>query len=500
MKSLPHLNLYSKLAIVLAALCTLVGLFFAWLIGATTANYQQEIAQQLNRDLAQHIIAERLLLKDGRVDQEALESIFHMMMVINPKIELYLLDPAGRILSFSAPPGKVVRHSIDLGPVRRFLGGNASLPLAGDDPRDVERHKVFSVAPIEQNGELQGYLYVILGGEQYDSINEMLAGSYVMRVSAAIGLAGLVFALLAGLALFALLTRRLRLLARAMDAFRRDSLYDGSQEIAATHGDELDRMTLSFNQMAARISEQMEKLRQTDTMRRELVANVSHDLRTPLASLQGYLETLRLKEAELGDEERRHYLDIAFKHSTRLGELVSELFELAKLDANEVKPNIEPFSLPELVQDVMQKFELRASENNVKLVSNIAQTIPFVEGDIALIERVLDNLLENALRYTPADGSITVSIVPHLQVVTVEIADTGCGIEPQHLPYVFDRFYKADGEHRRESTGSGLGLAIARRILELHGSIIRAASEYKSGAAFTFDLPAFSRQPPEPVS
>ena len=500
MKPLLHLNLYSKLAIVLAALCTLVGLFFAFLIGATTANYQQEITQQLNRDLAAHIIAERLLLKDGRVDQEALENIFHMMMVINPKIELYLLDPAGRVLSYSAPPGKVVRRHVDLTPEQRFLAGEVSLPLAGDDPRDTQRRKVFSVAPIELYGVLEGYLYVILGGEQYDSIHEMLAGSYVMRVSAAIGLAGLVFALLAGMLLFALLTRRLRLLARAMDEFRRDSLFDGQSEPRAVTGDELDRMKVSFNEMAARITEQMEKLRHTDAQRRELVANVSHDLRTPLASLQGYIETLRLKESELDDIERRRYLDIAFKHSTRLGELVAELFELAKLDANEVKPNIEPFSLPELVQDVMQKFELRASESGIKLVSQIAQTIPFVEGDIALIERVLDNLLENALRYTPANGSITVSIVPHSSVVSVEIADTGCGIEPQHLPYVFDRFYKADGEHRKESAGSGLGLAIARRILELHGSIIRAASEYKSGAAFTFDLPAFSSRPAEPAS
>jgi two-component system, OmpR family, sensor kinase len=500
MKSVLRLNLYSKLAIALAVLCTLVGLFFALLIGVTTTNYQQEITQHLNQDLAEHIIAERLLLKDGKVDQEALEHIFHMMMVINPKIELYLLDPGGRVLSFSAPPGKVVRHSIDLEPVLQYLGGDVSLPLAGDDPRDAQRRKVFSVAPIEQHGELEGYLYVILGGEQYDSINEMLAGSYVMRVSAAIGLAGLVFALLAGMVLFAVLTRRLRRLARAMEAFRRDSLFDGQPEPRIVTGDELDRMRVSFNEMAARITEQMEKLQHTDSMRRELVANVSHDLRTPLASLQGYLETLRLKEDDLGDEDRRHYLDIAFKHSTRLGELVAELFELAKLDANEVKPNIEPFSLPELVQDVLQKFELRARENHIRLISQIAQTIPFVEGDIALIERVLDNLLENALRFTPANGSITISLVPHSNVVSVEIADTGCGIEPRHLPYVFDRFYKADDEHRRESAGSGLGLAIARRILELHGSIIRAASEYKSGAAFTFDLPTFTNQPAEPVA
>jgi signal transduction histidine kinase len=483
-------SLYAKLALALAGIFTLLGLFFVLLMGQASENHQREVTQKLNRDLAGHIVAERLLFRGEKIDQQALEQIFHMMMVINPKIELYLLDPAGKILAFSAPASKVKRAAVGLEPIRRFLNGASPLPLLGDDPRGQDRRKVFSVAPVTEQGRLKGYLYVILGGEQYDSIAQLLDGSYALKLSVAVLAAGLVFTLLSGLLLFAFLTRRLRRLAVQMDGFRRSDFRGNPPGAAARRGaDEIDRLSDTFHAMAERIAAQVRRLEHTDAQRRELVANVSHDLRTPLASLQGYLETLSLKAQELDDAERRRYLDIACKHSKRLGRLVEELFDLAKLDANEIKPEVEPFSLPELVQDVLQKFELRAREARVRLESSFDEDMPFVLGDIALIERVLDNLLENALRHTPAGGTVRLSLRRLDRAVAVEVADTGCGIGEQDLAHVFDRFYKPAGT-RSESGGAGLGLAIARRILELHGSVIRASSARGSGTEFAFDLPA----------
>src|SRR5207244_5552927 len=125
-------------------------------------------------------------------------------------------------------------------------------------------------------------------------------------------------------------------------------------------GDEVDRLAVTFNEMSSRIALQVAKLKEVDLLRRELVANVSHDLRTPLASLQGYLDTLLLKEGQLSAEEQRRFLEIASRHSERLGKLIEELFELAKLDSQVTPIRVEPFSMPELVQDVVQKFQLRA--------------------------------------------------------------------------------------------------------------------------------------------
>jgi len=479
-------SLYTKLAVILTLLFGLVALLFVLLLGRTTEHYQQEVAQKLNATLAGNIVAERLLFRDGEIDQDALEQLFHVLMVINPRVELYLLDTGGRILAFSAPPGKVQRQVVDLAPVQRFLSGAYTPPLSGDDPRSLERRKVFSAAPIDVDGKLAGYLYVILGGEQYDSVAQMLAGSYVIKRNMLLSLVVIVFALLAGLLLFALLTRRLRRLTQAVEDFQLAG-FSGALPSGRSSGDEIERLTCSINAMAERIAGQVQRLQETDSQRRELVANVSHDLRTPLASLQGYLETLRLKSGDLGREEQLHYLEVAHRHCRHLGRLVEELFDLARLDANEVQPALEPFSLPELVQDVVHKFELRAGQREVTLLADYDADLPFVLGDIALIERVMDNLIENALRHTPAGGTVKVAVKPVGEALAVQVIDTGSGIAAEDLPYIFERFYQSD--KMRTRGGAGLGLAIARRIVELHGRTIRAASSSGSGTTFAFDLP-----------
>ncbi len=479
-------SLYTRLAIILTLLFGLVALLFVLLLSQATEHYQQEVAQKLNATLAGNIVAERVLFKDGEIDHAELEQLFHILMVINPRVELYLLDTGGRILAFSAPPGKVQREVVDLEPVRLFLSGEYTPPLSGDDPRSLERQKVFSVAPVDVDGVRTGYLYVILAGEQYDSMAQMLAGSYVIKRNVLLSLVVVVFALLAGLLLFALLTRRLHRLTRVVEDFQLAG-FNGALPPGSNRGDEIDRLACSINAMAGRIAGQVLRLQETDSQRRELVANVSHDLRTPLASLQGYLETLRLKGEELSRQEQLHYLEVAHRHCLHLGRLVEELFDLARLDANEVQPLLEPFSLPELVQDVVHKFELRAGQREVNLLAQYAANLPFVVGDIALIERVMDNLIENALRHTPDGGTVTVAVQPVGGALAVQVIDTGSGIAAEDLPYIFERFYQSD--KMRTHGGAGLGLAIARRIVELHGRTIRAASSDGHGTMFAFDLP-----------
>ena len=191
-------SLYSKLAAVLTGLFCLVGLAIVVVTMFSTDMYQQEVNQRLNSKLADHIVAERLLMQNNRVNQEALEDIFHMLMVINPSIEIYLLDTEGTILAFSAVPDKVKRKRVDLEPVRNLLEGHATIPLSGDDPRSLGGKKVFTAARIPEQGELQGYLYVILGGETYDSVVQKLKASYILQLSTWMIFASLLFALVTG--------------------------------------------------------------------------------------------------------------------------------------------------------------------------------------------------------------------------------------------------------------------------------------------------------------
>ncbi len=485
-------NLYARLAAVLLGLFLLIGLLYILLTLYTTRLYFEEVNQKLNRILAQHLVSEKILIKDGRVDENALQNIFHMLMVVNPIIEVYLLDPNGNIVAFSAPPGRVKRQFVSLEPVKRLLNGTSSLPILGDDPRDLRQKKIFSAAPIMLNGRTEGYLYIILGGEQFETEAQMLQSSYILRLSMWAAAGGLLFALLAALLLFNRMTRPLRQLTGAMEAFRQSEFSepaDFSHRYHVGSKNEIDRIGTIFSQMADRIVLQIRELREADARRREFIANITHDLRTPLTSLQGYLETLLLKDATSTPEEKRNYLTIAIKRADQLAKLVTELFELAKLDAPDIQVRSEPFSLGELVQDILQKFQLAAGKKMIKLQMDIVENLPLVFADIGLCERAIENLIDNAVRYTPKGGSVTITALPDNDRIAVHVSDTGSGIPPEDIPHLFDRFHLRDRRRQDSDSGSGLGLAITKRILELHGSGLKVKSSVNAGTTFTFSLP-----------
>jgi signal transduction histidine kinase len=488
-------TIYGKLILVLAGLFVIIGLLTILLTFFSTRLYVDEVNQKLNLDLASHLVSDEPLLTKGRINSAALKNMFHMLMVINPSIEIYLLDPTGRILAYSATPGKVKRHHVSLSPLKTFLSEGSRLPILGDDPRGFNRSKVFSVAPIMENGHLAGYLYVILGGEDYDTVTRLLEGSYILRLSFWIGSASLLFAFIVGLILFRVITRRLTLLVSEMEFFQKS---DFSEEISfpevinKNKKDEIDQIRETFSRMSGLIRDQIKRLKESDRLRRDMVANVSHDFRTPLTSLKGYLDTLLDKGDILTPETRKEYIEIAARQSHRLSVLVEELFELAKLDALEAVPNKELFSLVELVSDIVQKFQLKAQEKGLEIEREFTADLPFVEGDIGMIERVFENLIGNALQHTPRGGVIFLSLYHTNERIHVQVRDTGCGIPPQEVPHIFLRFYRVEKDRSVESGGAGLGLAIVKRILELHNSCIDVESVVAQGTTFKFDLPVFS--------
>ena len=244
---------------------------------------------------------------------------------------------------------------------------------------------------------------------------------------------------------------------------------------------------MQFNTMAEKINAQFNELKRTDGRRREMVANISHDLRTPLTTMRGYLETLLIKSESLSPEEKKQYLETALSHSQHLGKLVEQLFELARLDSCESVVYSEPFSMGELVQDVTQSYLLRAEQKSIQLEVDLNPDAPLIYGDIAMMQRVLENLLENGLRHTPEGGLVSISVDIDSGNVIVRVADTGCGIPAEDVPRIFERFHQQD-INRTGSSSSGLGLAIVKRILELHGSAIRVRSEIGHGTTFSFNL------------
>jgi len=489
--------LHYKLSTAMLVIVALLGGAFYQIDRYSIRMYYEELSQRLNSSLAMYVVNAGPLISDGAVNAEALSELASRAMVINPTAEIYLLAPDGRILGHALPPEEIVVDRIEVDPIRDLLAESRPLPIKGINPRNPGVRKVFSAFPVFDSNDADrhaGYLYVVLGGSQYEVIAEQVSGSDKQRmVAAAIALLVLT-AFVAGILLFSFLTRRLRRLTADVSEFTEENFEaDKSVEAVAQPRDEIDQLRNAFHYMARTIQRQLSSLQENDRLRRELVTNISHDLRTPLTTMQGYIETLIIKDETLDRQTRQQYLKVARKHAAHLGRLIQDLFELAMLDSNRVTPVVEEFSLTELIHDVVQEFELQAEEAKVSLQVDPPDEAVSVYADISLIQRVLENLVGNALRYTPEGGKVSISVRPSSGAVGVSVADTGPGISAAALPHIFDRFYKVDNQDAGSNGSMGLGLAIAKRILELHASEIRVVSEEEHGTRFHFDLPLQAR-------
>lgn len=491
------LSLTQRLSLVFALLLLACCGASAWLQVRSSDLREEEVIQGLSRGLAAHIAQRTELMDAGGLRPDAVRRLFGQLMVVNPSVEVYLLDGEGRITGDDAPPGHIKRGRIDLAPLRRFLAG-APLPILGDDPRSLDGRKVFSAAPLPgADGKPVGYIYVILLGETRDALAARTAASAVLHNTLRSTALVAILALAAGLIAFRSITRPLRRLAEALSGFdpgadpaRQPALAGiplprGAAAPARKRNtkDEIEVLETAFAQMAARLGEQWSALARSDQQRRELVANISHDLRTPLTSLHGYLEILAVKGDALSESERRRYLATALAQSDKVGKLAQSLFELARLEHGIVAPQWEDFSLPDLIQDVLQKFELAARAKRVTLEGRIPSRLANVHADVAMIERVLTNLIDNAIRHTPEGGTVRIELLPREDGVAVRVADTGPGIPRELRAGLFRRALNAGDTHR-----GGLGLLLVQRMLRLQGSEIRLLDVEETGAVFEFLL------------
>jgi signal transduction histidine kinase len=284
------------------------------------------------------------------------------------------------------------------------------------------------------------------------------------------------------------LVQAIREVVRASEQLSRGNL---SARVPAEGGDEVAQLAASFNRMASRLEQAAEEARRIEAARRDFVAGASHDLRTPLASLQAMVEALA--EGVVTDPETvQRYLRQSRSEIERLGQLTDELFQLAQLDAGHARLEFEMASLSDLVSDSLGSVAPRAEEKGLTVSGWVDPRVELVWMGPLQIGRVLHNLLDNALRHTPPGGTIEVRAEPLEEAVLITVRDSGEGIPADELPHVFERFYRG-GSGRRG--GSGLGLAIAKGLVEAHAGAIWAEGSPGGGACFSFSLPR--GQPPQ---
>lgn len=282
-------------------------------------------------------------------------------------------------------------------------------------------------------------------------------------------------ALLLGMVLVRTLIRPLRELTQATRAVAQGNL---AQQVPVRSKDELGQLAAAFNQMSADLAE-------ATRLRRQMTADIAHDLRTPLTVLAGYLESLR--DGVL--QPSPAMLEVMYDEAQHLQRLVEDLRTLSLADARELPLQCQPTAPSALIERIVAKYSHAAAQRQIQLQRQVEADLPGLILDPERMAQVLSNLVSNALRYTPAGGAVKLTAKQQGQGVVFTVEDNGSGIAPAHLPYIFDRFYRADQTRHQEGGESGLGLAIAKSIVEAHGGKITVKSELGQGTCFTINLP-----------
>ncbi len=287
-----------------------------------------------------------------------------------------------------------------------------------------------------------------------------------------------------GFFLSAALTERMQALETAARAIAGGQL---GTRVAVDGKDELAQLAATFNKMAGQLQATERKQRELDGMRRDLVAWVGHDLRTPLTSIRAILEAMA--DGLIEDlAARERYLHTAQQDVLALSHLIDDLFELSQMEAGGLRLDIQLNSISDLISDTLESFSTLAAHQEVTLEGHVAPGAGSAYFDLQRIGRALYNLVGNALRHTPAGGKIEIHARREANNLIVHVTDTGEGIRPEDLPHVFEQFYRGEKSRSRATGGAGLGLAIARGIIEAHGGKIRVESEPGKGAKFTFTI------------
>ena len=273
-----------------------------------------------------------------------------------------------------------------------------------------------------------------------------------------------------------------------LDAVRSFNAGNMEVKVPVATGDEVGELAAAFNDMSQRLEESFSKERELERNRREMMQAVSHDLRTPLASIQAMVESIN--DGVVSDEETvKRYMRSAQTEVENLNQLINDLFELAQLDAGPLELRIETSSVQDLISDTLESMSAQARAQKLTLSGSVDDELSPVDIDPQRVQRVLYNLVQNALHHTPPDGTISIQARDAGEEVQVELRDTGEGIPEGELPHIFQRSYRVDPSRARGSGGAGLGLSIVLGIVEAHGGRIWVESGLGKGSSFTFTLP-----------
>lgn len=449
--------------------------------GRTPAEYAQVIAADVSAALAERPDLDL----DAHVNGRFTSPYRAFAIVMRDRTAVY-----GRRVP---PPPMIARAALlqlGVGPAEeRGRGGRGR----GGRPGPGDGRPQFVFAPVLVNGEVAGTVAVSLSAPPLRAAVASLGPALALQAFLVL----CVGAVLVSLLVFHPARRRLVSLQAAVRAFG-----DGRSDVRAPEdgGDEVAALAKAFNRMATTLEHRAAALADADRSRRQLLADVSHELGTPLAAIRGYVETLGMPDVELDGATRQRYLGIVSMEAERLGHIIDDLLDLARFESGGVPLRVSEVPVASLFQRVADRHAPVLQDRQVTLEPHLSPAEMVVVADPTRLEQVLQNLVANAIRHSPVGGCVQLTAEREEDVVRFRVDDDGPGIAAEHLPRVFDRFYKVDASRTGTSvpSGSGLGLSIVRAIVEQHGGRVSAENRLRGGASFTVELP--DARPDTPAS
>ena len=457
-----HRSVYGRIALgyilLIAIELAVQGAVFLWLVEHQAPSSTPDLTQALATQLAHALQG----APDANLDEEVsrLRRAEHVFAIMND----------GRVSGARTPQGSTVQAVV------AYL----KHPEPNDRIPETWAHSEYSAAPLMVGGRLVG----VLGIVPPTTLEQFGPGMTVIGLTLLLG-----GTLVSSVLIFKPVRSRIQDLQRAADSLR-----SGDSRARAREGgaDEVADLAHAFNAMADELGERAAALEGADRRRRQLIADVSHELMTPLTAVLGHLETLSMAEVRLNDEQRRHQVTIATREAKRLERLIGDLLDAARLEAGGGDLDVQHVATRELFDQVMAHHEFDCRARNIRLIASIEPEAQTLDADPFRLEQALENVITNAIRHTPEGGVVELNAGTADGRVVLTVSDSGAGIAPEHLPLIFDRFYKTSSAKGIAARGSGLGLSIVRAIVTRHGGRVSATSTLGAGTTIRIELPLAS--------
>lgn len=461
-------GIFRRISILVFLVITILGVLFIIITYFASTYFYKASAELLNKDVAKHIAQFTSPFENNGINKKKADSVFYNAMVLNPSSEVYFLDTAGNVIYYESPDTTIIElHQIPLDDIKGFIYSGGEKYVTGYDPKHAGVKKIFSAAQVYKSDKLLGYIYVILGSKEYGNATSMLFGSHAWNLALIAFVIIIIISLLISISYIKRLQNNYKKIIAVLEEYRNGNF---NTQFSLKGNNEFAPITDAFNTMTNVLSANMKKLQKSEAERKDLIAIISHDLQSPLSVAKGYAETMMMQGGKSVTPEHYEYLKLIQLKITQVEKMVLQLGEISRMEEVNFKPHKEPFVISEIIQETVNAYQLIASEKKVDLKCSQCEYHVWVNADVSLMERVMQNLIDNAVKNTSPYGKIEIFISVEDEFLIVVVKNTGRHLSPELLKWI-----NSDEEELSERPPhTGLGLLIVKKILRLHSTTLQA--------------------------